>query len=305
MRVFVLIALLSTALSSIAQTDFCLPGARWMYEDGGSSANAPNQIHVVYLGDTILNGFDNVKVLKVENRINWFDFNWEYQEFLSYAMVRNDSVFQYADGEFRLVYDFDVQEGDQRTVYIGGSDLCSTIDTMEIDSIRITEYQGMQLKTYYYHFLIDDQLSPVQGYYDGGGGGSYMERIGFSATHPTYLNIYCWSGNVISEYHHEWLVCYTDNELAGSYPDTCNLFLSSNEERVRDLEFTSYGNQLQIQSSPNSTLHIYDLLGKQLFQDRISSDKQSFDISHLPSGILIVVVETEDQRLVKKILNPY
>ncbi len=305
MRLLILLLALSIfGQKSIAQTDFCMPGSRWIYYSTGS-ASPPSQSHIVYEGDTLIDGLD-AKVLRTEFR--WGpDELWAYDVSRSFFRRSNDSILQFIDGSFELMFDFDVQAGDTRSVYIGGG-LCTMQDTMLIDSIGTMNYQGQELNVYHFNLLIEDQLSlldgAIDGYFTGGGQGMYVERIGLMADHPTNLLVNCVDGNIIVEYVPANFVCYTDNELAVNYPDTCNLFLGlDNEIEEYRAELFCSNQTLNVLNAPNSTLHIYNILGVELLQERINSDNQSFDISNLPSGILMVVVETDTGRLTKKVIK--
>lgn len=221
-----------------AQTIFCPEGARWVYYSPGGGQSFENQSHFIYAGDTIIDGAD-AKILKQEIRVN---YPWEqsgYSEFRSYFNQRNDSIFQYVDGNFEFMFDFDVQTGDTRVVYIGG-DLCAAYDTMLIETTGLMTYQGQQLRTYDYKILIEDQISQIEGPGNAGARqGQFIERLGFTVNHPVNNFFYC-EGNLISEYAPINLVCYTDSELAVNYPDTCNLFLDATEREARDSELTIY-----------------------------------------------------------------
>jgi hypothetical protein len=61
--------------------------------------------------------------------------------------------------------------------------------------------------------------------------------------------------------------------------------------------------QLQIKNAPKSTLHIYEILGKELLQTAIRSVNETIDVSHLPNGILMVVLDDGEFRLAKKIVK--
>jgi len=302
-RLFLLFALSLFCQMAFGQTDFCLPGARWMYYTPGS-ASPPEQYHFVYMGDTLINGFSDVKILKKETRIAWSPTQAEYHESNSFFRQSNDSILQFVDGEFKLMFDYNVQAGDTRLVNLDWG--CSEAqDTMLIDSIGTINHQGEELTSYYFSLLLQDQLDSLDGnmdaYYIGGANGMYVERIGLMADHPTDLFVSCVDGNTGAEYVPAAFVCYTDDELAATYPDTCNLFLDIPAKGLNQTKIISFRNQLFIQNANNSTLHIYDILGKQLFQERIASDNQVVELSYMPNGILMVVVETEDGRLTKKV----
>lgn len=297
------IALLTNGLN--AQTVFCPEGARWIYYSPGS-ASPPYEYHYVYTGDTLINGFSDVKILNLETRIAWDETYTEINESKSFFRQSNDSIFHFLGGEFRLMFDLAVQAADTRVVHIDWE--CAESDTLLIDSLGTMEYQGQQLTTYHFSLLLEDQLdSPdteYEAYYIGGGKGMYVERLGLMADHPTNLSVNCINGGIIAEYVPASFVCYTDNELAVNYPDTCNRFVGIEEDGNRDYPEIIFSlGMLQIQNAPNSTLHVYNILGKELYQTSVQSDIETIDINHLQNGILMVVVESEESRIAKKVIK--
>jgi hypothetical protein len=272
-----------------------------MYYGSGLNGDA-FQNHVVYLGDTTVNEYSDVHVLQTERRYDW---SWPISPDLSrsYARQSNDSIFQLIDGVFEFMFDFNVQAGDTKVVYIGG-DLCSQHDTMLIEATGTMYYQGQQLRTYDYRILVEDQYSQIEGGgYAGVRQGRYVERIGLLVDHPINNRFYC-EGLLISEYMPANFDCYTDSELAVNFPDTCNLFLAlQNEKGEIRPELTFLNQSLKIQNAPNSTLHIYDILGKELLQTAIQRDNEVIDLSHLPNGILMVVCESDKIRFTTKFVK--
>lgn len=303
-HLLLLLALSVLGQISFGQTDFCLLGARWMYESGGTGQNPPRQSNYIYVGDTVIDGFSDVRILKEELRGYYPWGGTYYQEDWSYLRQSGDSVFQYVEGSFELAFDLGVEAGDTRIVYFS-ADLCYDMDTMLIESIDTINYQGVALRRYHYKLLVDDQLSQIEGPgFAGVSESTYVERIGFMVDHPVLNGFRC-EGNLISEYDARNFLCYTDNEFAATYSDTCNLFLSTALVEVTETGLIIFQNQILVQNASSSTLLIYDILGKELFQERIISDNQSFDLSHLPNGILMVVVESGKSRLTEKVVKAY
>lgn len=301
-RVLFLLACIMSSQLSFGQTDFCVPGARWMYESVGTGQNPPRQSNYIYVGDTVIDGFSDVRILREELRGYHLWGDTYYQERQSYLRQSGDSIFQYVEGSFELAFDLGVGAGDTRVVYFS-ADLCYNLDTMLIENIDTINYKGESLRRYHYQLLVDDQLSQIYGTGSAGVSESqYVERIGFMIDHPVLNGFRC-EGNLISEYDAKSFVCYTDNQLAATYPDTCNLFLSTTVSEETEIELIMYQDQILVQNAFNSTIHIYDLLGKELLHERITSDSQSFDLNHLPNGILLVVVESETGRFTKKVVK--
>ena len=225
-----------------------------------------------------------------------------YIETKRYLRIENDSVFTFSNDSFNFVFDLDAQAGDTRVVSIAGGEMCLGVDTMLIDSVTTYEYQGELLRLFHYTILFDDQLAAgPPWYWSGQKNGRYAERIGFMTDHPVNNWLQC--DTQFNHYDPANLVCYTDDDIGANYPNTCNLFLDASEPETPETSVTVYQGQVLVQNAPNSTLHVYDILGKELFQEPIASDNQSFDISQLPNGILMVVVEGKSNRFTSKGLN--
>jgi hypothetical protein len=276
-----------------------------MYDNSEVNMHPPSQSTCMYVGDTILNGYSDCRILKQEIRGYYSWGSTYYEESWSYFRQSGDSVFQYADGNFELVFDFNVDVGDTRVVHFD-ADLCFHLDTMLIQNIDTIRYQGQQLKRFHYKLLLEDQLSEIEGSgWSGAIESQYVERLGFMVDHPTQ-NTYRCEGTLISEYEPKNFLCYTDNELAVNFPDTCNLFLGvENDININFAEVIFSNQSLQIKNAPNSTLRVYDILGKELLQIVIRSDNETIDANHLPNGILMVVIESKYGRSAKKIAKIY
>jgi hypothetical protein len=100
------------------------------------------------------------------------------------------------------------------------------------------------------------------------------------------------------------LVCYDEPERQSFGTEPCTLILKvSQVEGVVESELLISGGSIQLQNASNSTLLIYDILGKELIQGNVRSDNETIDLNHLPNGILMVVLETEKSRITKKVVK--
>lgn len=312
-RLLLLYALTFIIQLSFAQTDFCLPGATWVYyQPGNQGINYEIENQVRYWGDTTIGTVDQVKILRTDIR---YQFNPQipivpltHEVSYDYVVQNSDSVLKWVDGAWELMFDYDVLPRDTRIVYIGDWAQCSQNDTMVIDSVYLYDWQGITGLRYDYRVLIQDYWSDwgwaedLPEEYENGVAGSYMERLGFLVGLPISQPSNCSVFGI--EYMPVPLTCYTDYEILDSGGSPCSLILSSTEieETVNwDILFTN--NRLHIQSTPNSTLRIYEILGKELFRTTIDSDNENLDITHLPNGILMVVLESEKSRIAKKLVK--
>ncbi len=304
-RFHTLFLLVFVGQSALAQTTFCPEGARWIYNSLGGGPSTPHQDHIIYVGDTTVDGHSNVRILKKEIRsVNYWSGEIEYYEDRNYIWQSGDSIFQFANGNFELMFDLGVQVGDTRVIYTGGGETCLPFDTMLIEYIDTMYYLDIPLRRFGYRILLADQMmgGPVPWNVWGNLQGHYVQKIGFLTDHPT--NKFWECIGYVSEYIPANFMCYTDNELSANFPDTCNLFLRVEDELVQDKPRLKYSQEtLQIQNASNSTVIIYNNLGKQLFQTTINSDNQTIDLSGLPNGVLLIVCENSEFRITKKVVR--
>ncbi|MDP6907875.1 MAG: T9SS type A sorting domain-containing protein [Flavobacteriales bacterium] len=301
-RFYLLFLLIIYGHSGFSQTAFCTQGARWSYYlqgDGGPWFPAIQNL-VNYTGDSIIDGMTGQK-LEIERRvISYPDFQMSISNSSAFMSRSNDSVFVWENGEWELIFDMAVSGGDSRIVYMGDWQVadCLLTDTLVVDSVYQISYQGVQLEAYDFHVLIDDWLShqhttPV---------GTFIERIGFMASYPYQQPVSCQTQMI--DYVDAGFRCYTDNEMGINFPDTCNLFLGVENEINRNQPTMSYSSGfVQVSNAINSTLHIYDILGKELFQAKIRSDNQSINLNGLPNGVLMIVCESSKYRITKKVIK--
>ena len=314
-RLFFLFSIVMFSQLTFGQTDFCVPGATWVYYHQGGAANFEVERGIRYVSDTIIGG-RAAKILRVEtrSRINWpgneYPYPINYGEGFEYVHQRNDSVFKWVDENWELVFDFNVNHNDTSFVFLDNWGGCpSGSDTLITDSVYITQFQGtgLSLRRYDYHMLISDRWSASYGEIpssesDDRIGSSYLERVGFVVASPVFQPVNC--AAFALEYLPLSLICYTDNEILLNGGSPCELIMSVDDTKEQHaFNLILRGNHIQVANAPNSTLHIYDILGKELLQAPITSDNQSFDLNGLPNGILMVVVETETGRFTKKVIK--
>lgn len=292
------------SVSASGQVSFWTDGAHWSYHlEEIAPTNDEVQIRYWVDHDTLIQGVEAHVLQKEFRRIN-FEGNL-FGPYLSedYVGQAGDSILYFENGNWEVVMNFGVSQGDTVVLYFGesGEFDCLATDTMLIDSVYTTSYGGLQLKTVDYRVQIQDQLGewfnpewiPT---------GTYMERIGFLTDHPVVQPIGCQIG--VLEHVAIPLECYTDTDIQNNGGEACDLVLSNEFGfNLESVKMTFSQDHIQIKNTPNSTLRIYDILGKQLYQASVNSDNQSFDISHLPNGILLVVIANEEFRLTKKVFK--
>jgi hypothetical protein len=293
-------------LMSFGQTDFCLPGATWVYYQLNVTQTHQSETKVTYVGDTIISPYQSVKILKEHLWQNSPQMSFPiYTSYsTSYFAQENDSVMELIEDVWELVFDYGAEAGDTRVVYIDGGE-CSSHDTMRIESIDTISFQGMELRRYNYQFLIDDQLLDLgpEAYPWNSTNGSYLEKVGFRQHSPLGEGVNCMVAPH-TEYLPLWLTCYTDDEILENGGQPCSLELSvASALGVGEAKVFVQNNHLQIKNAPNSTLRVYDILGKELLKAAVLSDNETFDIGPLPNGVLVAVVESQQGAAAKKLIN--
>lgn len=303
---FLLVMLLVFWQTSFGQTVLLHEGAHWEYLHNGTMGDPYNPIirHSVSLQeDTIIQGEEAQKLLTqrvlgdVTGNPNG---NYTYSSWFDFVFVTNDSVFVWADSSWEFVFDFDVQDGDERIVYLGYDDSgigCVQYDTIQVDSTWSYDYLGETLVAIDYHLKAEDwQVHQTNNH------GRYIERIGFISEGNPFVPDWC--QNQVLHYLAPAFLCYSDDNLLSSGIELCSSTVDVRSlPKENEWSVNQANNLLRIENLRSSTVHIYDILGKELVQKRITSDNQVVDLSHLSNGILMVVVETEDGRLTKKVIK--
>ena len=308
MKRFLLLFCVSTiAQTSMAQTDFCMPGATWIYYDPGNHAvNYEVEDMVTYVGDTVIPPFQDVRILKTDHRYQFTPGGAQivpltHTTWKTYLAQRADSVFKFVDDNWEFIFDFAVENGDTRLVYIEGQG-CLAYDTMRIGLTDTVQLFGMDLRRTHYEILIEDQLNQTQQMPWGTVAGSYLERIGFPFDSPIGGQIHC--SEATPEYLPINLTCYTDNELLNNGGEPCMTVLSATSVQHESLAKISFANQyLQVKNASKSTLRVYDILGKELLQTAVRLENETIDVNHLPNGILVVVLDNGEFRIAKKVVK--
>ncbi len=309
----VLVVVLFTS-ASFGQTDFCVPGARWIFSEWGNGYYL-RDIFVEYVGDTAVYGQSTVHVLKVHSYFDPYDFAPDYYQWFEYVYIQNDSVFQWSDSflwpsepEWQFMYDYNVVQGDIRIVYVADelkNEGMYEMDTMRIDSVYFTSnYQTswnggeLVLKAVDYTLLISDQnqgeLEPhcLQG--------TYFERIGKNIRHAQSI-FSCDQWPV--PYYPPNLRCYSDDDhsLNCSRPNWVSV--ESDYDLAQKASATIFDDRLLIKNAEGCEVIVYGILGKELYQTSVNSDNQTIDLSGLPNGVLLIVCENSEFRITKKVVR--
>lgn len=288
---------------TVAQAVFCPEGAHWEYYHDGFMGDPWNPIisnSWTYVGDTIIEGA-NAKELHLVRQVGDMLGNtnggFTFSESSTYITRNSDSILVWAENQWEFVFDLGVEVGDTNIVYVGEEDgSCVSHDTIVIDSVWTYDYQGVPLKAFDYHILWEDWSEHPEYPF-----GRYVERLGFLGDSPVDPK---WCHAQTVDYVPAQFFCYHDTELLSDGIIICDLNVSVAE--LRDemaVEIIQQNTEIVIRNGSNSTLRIYDILGKEHYNSTVRSDNEVIDITQLPNGILMVVVEGKAGRLSKKIVK--
>ena len=284
---------------SFSQTDFCVPGATWVYylpADGGAFYPETEEITTVS-GDTVIDGLGSKRLTTERRTVDHYNGGLQSSSAEErFVAIQNDSILMYQNDQWNLVFNTGAEPGDSLIVFLDEYDDsgCVRNDTIVITEVGDTIIEGQQLLNFKFNLLVSD-------WFGAGDAGQFIERIGFTQLSPVDNPFFCYSP--IAGYWPPQFYCYSDDEMTISPSSGCGRILSVEYEQSADQNILWSHNQLRIKNAPNSTLRIYDILGKQLLREPVTSDNRSFDVGHLPNGILMVVVETETGWFTKKLVK--
>ncbi len=303
-RLFLLLTLTCLCQVSVAQTDFCVPGATWVYYHQGDGGPWFPELEnfITYAGDTVIGDLTAQRLHTIRRADNSFTGQTSNVSYDDYVRKSSDSVFVYVDNAWEFVFDLGAEVGDTQVVYLGEvfTEFCVARDTLVVSAVIDSSLWGTNIRFFEYRLLIEDWVDFYQETLLGWRG-YYLERIGFLTEFPTTQPLRCES--FIADYLSPEFYCYSDDEVTISPSSGCGQILSLQEQNTSSIEILQAGERLIVQNAPNSTLRIFDILGKELFHASVNSDYQSFDINHLPNGILMVVLESEKSRIAKKLVK--
>ena len=297
MRVVLAVVLLLMSLVSNAQSTFAPEGAQWLYylpANGGPFYPETEEI-TTFSGDTVIAGIDAKKLVTERRTIDHFNGgNQSTTSSQKFIAVANDSILLLVNNQWELIFSFGASVGDSIAVFVGelvGSG-CDGHGMMVIESISDSVFNGVSLQAFSYRMFAGADQEGVVGHYFG--------RIGFTSDGPVTHPLYC---DYPGSYFQPKFYCYSDNEILVSPSNGCGQILSIDFDLPQRAEIQLQNQIVKVNHTSNSILRVYDILGKELLQESITSDSQSFNLNHLPNGILMVVVESETGRFTKKLVK--
>jgi len=302
-KLFLPALLLMTVNILIAQ-NFAPIDATWHYKDFRFDFSPNYFIKVKAENDTVING-KYVTILEVYNNENYIP------EGRLFIHEDNNQVFFYEQNEFKLLYDFNLEDGDtmisniptNRTHFdfscynIDFSDQSETLQTRAvIDSITIVQIDGQDLKVLHTRTITDgDSLNCMN--YD-----KIMEKIGsLKGLCGEHCN-QCLAGSP------GYLRCYSENGF---------FYKPTEEDCEFGLNSVSSVEKYQVNMFPNPTnneifiesdnlfkyFKVLDLNGRTRIEGEF--DNYNINLENLQNGIYMVILTNQKREIIysKKILK--
>jgi len=303
MRTTVLAILLAMSTSTSWGQAFAPLNAIWHYEH---FCNLPpweescGHFTVEAVRDTMIDGM-------TANILEYRDMGVVVPE--AEIIIREDAnrVYFYENGQFKLLYDFNLNEGDTMTFSVpqnvahydftcGGGYGVPDSAQVRIDSTALTEVDGQLLKTLYSTAIIvpgnEDSAWVLE---------QFTERIGSHAGLFGYTTFVCLGG--FSGY----LRCYNDSLVSyTTVAEACDFVMGLNET-AEDNSISIYPNptasRVFVESSAENIIGytVRSMSGQVLLEQLNQSlTRIGIDLSEIPSGIYIVEIHNGRNELVRE-----
>lgn len=295
-RIAFAIIFIITASFAIGQ-DFAPVGAKWYFEPYLSSPHLSDYFTVEVIGDTVINGKD-ARIIKKKSS------GEVKQNSTAYIRDTNRKVFVYEDGQFRLLYDFNLEAGDTLTHYAPTfwdpfHLNCSFLPDSQrifnsiVDSTDTLSIDGKQLKTLYMQ---------RSGWYFK----KIVERIGsyrgiFGEPSPACL------GGDPGHFR-----CYQDSTINYKAVDeACDhrTLQSTPKRKIQDLSISPNPAESVISVHAPRTFitqyQLYTIQGKLLAEaEGLKTHRHNIDLSSFDQGVYLLELRDSDgHRAVQKIIK--
>ena len=289
-------------VSNGSQSVWAPPGATWHYNYVHFATSG--YVEIKYVGDSIISGITS-KVLR--KTMNYYDATTNtsgtYIMGEEYTYLSNDTVFRYLDGKYHMLYDFSAGEGDYWEITASPNNLpCDSLAVMNIDSVNTTTINSFTLKSITASDSIDPSIGGPSGYM---GWSKVIERIG--PLGYMFPELAC----VMDANEGGGLICYYDSTF-GLYEtglaQNCGV-VGIEEYNDKILGFSSFPNPfadqltLEFNDHSNYEIKVFDLVGKELLVLNVLGSSHVLSTSHLPAGIYIIQVRSEDRTGIQKLIK--
>ena len=293
------------------------PGTTWTYSGfGRTPVNYPHELYVDR--DTLI---DSLPAVVVRQRGGQAYRGYAFEAFDTIILREEEErLYQYLDGDFRLLYDFGLEVGDTLRAYVPEAlrnrDQNQEYALFRVDSIsRLSPDEGRQLRGQYLSWInpyhdVDGSLAEGWRYELLGSVDGYLLPYGYffcDGQCPRFLR--CFSSGPGADGASS-AVTFSAVDFA------CDSIISSTRELNISASFKLYPNPLlagrdlllewngRTVLQQNLHVQLYDPLGRALRTVFFSSGN-SLRVSladDLPTGIYTLVLRTPEGRAVKRIL---
>ncbi|MBR4148376.1 MAG: leucine-rich repeat protein [Bacteroidales bacterium] len=265
-------------------------GAEWYYE----ILNDDGSITYQYLhqtNDTTINDKEDIHVIVRINTL--YDKGEHIQTSHEYVYDDNDKVYWWNKtlGEFTVLYDFDVEPGDEWEIKVDTNSL-----TIHVEAVEEYEYEGRLFKML--------QVSDAENQFSG----TIVRGIGhLTSFFPERLM------NTQKGYRVEGIRCFwKEDQLMFKYGEKdCDEVYEEfhdygTEETVVAEGFWVYPNPVSSSlflitnnvNPSNSTFTVTNVMGQTLMTGQINGEKQLVDVSKLPMGMYFITIGNFAQKIV-------
>jgi len=314
MKHLLVLLLIFTSTISTAQT-WVQPGATWFYEY--------EQFSTVCYGSLIKYHYENdVQIggqLCQEFKQTTYSSTWDPLDSttttIGYTYTSGDTVYYWHHDQFFVLFDFGAQIGDS---WVISDSLNSNIlnDTIcgDTSSVTVTDIGTIQLdgSTYRTITLKKDTLSPYIL------SGTYIERFGKinnSSDYSQHFFIFPQSDiqncipHIIIDWCSIYFDCYFDNSFSLNPSGGCGYSVGTKEyqENTYSIYPNPVNSDLKISLkdiSDDSYIIIYNALGENKYNTKITSTELHINVEHLRKGIYFIKVYTNNNvGVVKKFIK--
>ncbi len=296
MKLYIIITAILLTFCSKSQNNVLNPNSSWHCKDldGVSQCKDTENYNVYFNGDSIINGNQYLKLYKKGFKYNSLflsGFCTNYNQYFNtfYGLVRYyQNILYTLNGNTESVFiNYNLQIGDSI------KNVLFTTTPLKINRIDSINVNGNYLNRFFYK----STNSLDTGY--------VMEQIGsnhgFISLYTPFFEsskkLYCYAENNIELY---------SDPINGS--GNCNLTLSikanyDNHEKIK-LHPNPVTKTLTVETEYlTKKIKILNYFGQIVFEDTIEGTIKTITLSELKSGIYFILLETETETIIKKIIK--
>jgi len=300
---FVVLFLLSTKLNA---QSWAQPGAHWFFQDGDNAQiGYSGYIEVSKISDTLINGLMCDVLACHHVGIKWWTGGTPYDYYSpnQYTRVSNDTVYQWQNGQFYVLYVFNVQPMNYWITGPGFYGTGCTGDTITIDYSQTVNINGISMQK-----LIPEPYGSIP--FPNGGASIFLhdtiyERFGcVSFLFPIDA--------CVTDIPVPQLRCYSDSSgftYSRNISPSCDFVWTGINE-------TNYSDPLSVYPNPTSDyltvlsnfnpgdkITLFDISGNAISENVINSSGSHVNIatSKFSNGLYFLEVKTGNRVIFKKI----